>query len=185
MKKVLALVMFLVSCSALAGPSDWIGPTVDPTGCSLNQAITYQGPTNALGCVDGSTLGPAATGTIPSSGSSTGSIGSAGTYIPGNAASRIAVQRTTVVTDSSGNWSVTWATPFVSSTPTVNPIPLNPTATTPYNCNVVTRNSTTATGKCWQLTSQTVALISLTISLAPSNAPSSVNVMVIGAEPTQ
>lgn len=187
MKKIFAAIS-IVCCifsTAFAGTADQLGIPIDPTACSLNQAITYQGPTAPLGCVAPSTMGPTASVLVPSGGSGLGTAGSSGTYIPGNAASRLSVQRTTVLTDASGNWSVTWGTAFVSSTPTVNPIPLNPGATTPYNCNVTSRSATAATGHCWQLTSQTVALISLTISLAPSVAPSNVSVMVIGAEPTQ
>lgn len=187
MKQIAAIFALVLSLStaALCGQADQVGTVIDTTACSLNQAITYQGSTNALGCVAPSSLGPTATSSIPSSGNGVGSIGSAGTYIPGNSFSRLAVQRTTVSTDSSGNWSVTFNPGFVSSTPTVNAIPINPSAANPYNCNVLTRSQTTQTGKCWQLSSQSVALISLTISLAPSTAPISTSVMVIGAEPTQ
>lgn len=128
---------------------------------------------------------PQPSGTVPLQPAGVGVIGSGLNYVPDNAQQRLTVQRTTVAVDASGNWSVTWGTAFQSSTPTVNPIPLNASATSPYICNVTTRSANTATGHCWQVTSQTVALISLTISLAPTLAPLSTSVMVIAAEPTQ
>lgn len=132
-----------------------------------------------------SALIPVPTASVPVPPIGAGSTGTAGFYTPPDAAQKVVVQRTTVNTDANGNWSVTWNTSFVSSTPTINPIPLNTGSTTPYICNVTTRSVNAAAGKCWQVTSQTVGLISLTISLAPSNAPVSVPVMIIGAEPTQ
>lgn len=126
---------------------------------------------------------PAGSAPVPPSGA--GSIGTPGFYTPPDAAQKVAVQRTTVNTDSSGLWSITWATAFVSSTPTVNPIPLNASAANPYVCNVTSRSATAAAGKCWQTTSNNNAILSLNISLAPSVAPVSTPVMIIGAEPTQ
>lgn len=128
---------------------------------------------------------PTALGTIPLGPNANGSIGSAGTYIPGNATQPQTVQRTTVTTDASGNWTVTFSPGFQSATPSVNAIPLNNSTTVPIVCNVATRSQTTQTGHCWQIASQTVALISLTISLAPTAAPAAIPVMIVGAEPTQ
>lgn len=122
---------------------------------------------------------------VPPGPSGTGVVGSGQMYVPWNAQQRQTVQRTTVNTDGTGAWSATFNPGFVSSTPTVNVIPLNAGGTVPYICNVLTRSQTTQTGKCWQIASQNVALISLNISLAPASAPGSIPVMIVGAEPTQ
>ena len=52
-----------------------------------------------------------------------------------------------VTTDSAGAWSVTWATP-VTTPPVVLPVPVN-ASTQPIVCNVATRTTTQATGRCW------------------------------------
>src|ERR1700743_161030 len=98
---------------------------------------------------------PIATNSAPTVPTGTGSIGTPGTYTPPDAAQKLVVQRTTVNTDSSGNWSVTFNPGFQSSAPTINAIPLN-NSSNPMICNVATRSQTTQTGKCWQVTSQTV-----------------------------
>ncbi len=97
----------------------------------------------------------------------------------------ILVQATQVQTDASGNWSVTWNNSFASSTPFIAALPVNSTATNPYQCNTTSMTATTASGKCWQTTSQNVALISLNISLSPSALPASTPVQVIGRDRTQ
>jgi len=151
-----------------------------PPSFSTSQYVTL----TQLQAVQNAIPQPAAS--VPSPGTLPGSAGSASTYLRGDAAIPLTVQRTTVTTDASGNWSVTWSKAFVSSSPTVNPIAMNVSATSPFVCNVTTRSSTAATGKCWQLAaSGTVALISLNVSLAPTPAPTTTSVMLIGAEPTQ
>lgn len=52
-----------------------------------------------------------------------------------------------VNTDSNGGWSVTWAT-ALGSVPAVLPVPINAT-TQPVVCNVATRSTTGASGRCW------------------------------------
>jgi hypothetical protein len=94
------------------------------------------------------------------------------------------VQRTTTTTNSSGNFTVTWNQSFVSSIPDITVVPLN-TSGIPIICNVTARSQTSASGTCWEIQSQAVALISLTISLAPSAPPVSTTLMVIGADPSQ
>lgn len=122
---------------------------------------------------------------VPPGPSGAGVVGSGNTYVPGNAASKQTVQRTTVNSDISGIWSVTWSTSFVSSAPTVNPIPLNASATSPFVCNVTSRSATAASGKCWQTASAANGLLGITISLGATATPTSTPVMIIGAEPTQ
>lgn len=52
-----------------------------------------------------------------------------------------------VTTDSTGAWSVIWAAP-VATAPVVLPVPVN-TSTQPIVCNVATRTTTSASGRCW------------------------------------
>lgn len=52
-----------------------------------------------------------------------------------------------VTTDSTGAWSVTWAA-AVSTPPVVLPVPVN-ASTQPIVCNVTTRTTTSASGRCW------------------------------------
>lgn len=155
------------------------GVTLD----QMNSALASYATNSALTTVQNTI--PSALGSIPLGPSGSGGAGSAGTYVPGNATQPQTVQRTTVTTDASGNWSVVFSPGFQSATPVINAIPLNNSTTVPIVCNTATRSQTTQTGHCWQVASQTVALISLTISLAPSNAPVSTPVMIVGAEPTQ
>lgn len=128
---------------------------------------------------------PTPMGAVPPQPNGAGVVGVANSFFPADGAQRQTVQRTTVTTDVNGNWSVGWATAFQSVTPTVNPIPLNPTAAAPYTCNVLTRSANTATGKCWQTASAANGLLGITISLGSTSSPNSTSVMVIGAEPTQ
>ncbi len=98
------------------------------------------------------------------------------------------VQAANVITDASGNWSVTWAKPFVSPVPAVNPLPVN-TGTLPILCNVQTRSTTGATGRCWQANTTTLpgtltALTGLVLNAFQSGAANAA-VMVIAREVTQ
>lgn len=52
-----------------------------------------------------------------------------------------------VTTDASGAWSVTWSA-AVPTPPVVLPVPVN-TSGQPIVCNVTTRTTTTASGRCW------------------------------------
>lgn len=122
---------------------------------------------------------------VPPGPAGAGTVGSGLSYVPGNALQKQTVQRTTVTTNSSGVWTVTWATSFISASPTINPIPLNATPTNPIVCNPTARTATTATGQCWTGATNTNALLSLVISLAPTATAANTPVMVIGAEPTQ
>ncbi len=98
------------------------------------------------------------------------------------------VQAENVVTDASGNWSVTWAKPFVLPVPAVNPLPVN-IGTLPILCNVQTRSTTGATGRCWQANTNTLpgtvtALAGLVLNAFQSGAANAA-VMVIAREVTQ
>lgn len=127
---------------------------------------------------------PQASAMVPPTDTLTGAVGASTAYMRADAPRPTISQRTTITTDASGNWTVTWAKAFNSSTPAVLAIPLNSAAAAPVICNITTRNATTATGKCWQNVTQSVALISLTVSLTPVAYTAS-SVMVIGLEPSQ
>lgn len=123
--------------------------------------------------------------TIPLGPQAAGISGSGLTYVPGNAQQRQAVQRTVTNTDASGNFSVTWVTSFISSTPTVVVEAGNPSGTNAIQCNWQTRSSTNVTGKCWQVNTSLIALLGITITIAPSIPTTNTPISVIMAEPTQ
>lgn len=127
---------------------------------------------------------PQASDVIPPTDTLNGAVGASTRFMREDAPRPTISQRTTVTTDVSGNWTVTWAKSFLSSTPVVIPMPVNPSASQPVMCNVTTRSASGATGKCWQNAVQAVALISLTISLTPVNLNAG-SVMVLGIEPSQ
>ena len=93
------------------------------------------------------------------------------------------MQVANVVTAADGSFIVNWAVPFTTSSPYVNAAPVN-AGSQPIICNVLTRSATQTTGKCWQTQVQAVALISLTVNIAPANA-SGVTVAVVGRDQTQ
>lgn len=124
----------------------------------------------------------------PSPDTLNGSPGSVPCYVSSDATRPTSVQAANVITDSSGNWSVTWARPFNSSTPVINPLPVN-TGTLPILCNVVARSASGASGKCWQSTTNTLpgtlASIGGMVVNPFGTTAGSAAVMIIGREPTQ
>lgn len=131
---------------------------------------------------------PSACGAIPAPDTLNGSAGSSGCYTPRDATRATAVQAVNVMTDSAGNWSLTWARPFTSAQPVVNPLPVN-TGTLPILCNVAARSAISASGRCWQSTATTLpATVTSLLGLVVSpfgTAASNASVMVIAREPTQ
>ena len=68
-----------------------------------------------------------------------------------------AVQSGTIATDSSGNISVTFARPMLSSAPSINLVPQNSGGTNlPIVCNWLTRSATGFTAGCWQAQTTTL-----------------------------
>ena len=122
---------------------------------------------------------------VPPGPNGVGVVGSGNEYVPWNAQQRQAVQRATLNTDASGNWSVTWNTAFISSTPTVSVTAGNPAAVNAITCNWLTRSNTNVTGKCWQTNTALIALLGITITIAPTNPALNTPISVIMAEPTQ
>lgn len=125
---------------------------------------------------------------VPAGDTLNGSVGAAPCYVSRDATRPTAVQAANITTDATGAWSVTWARPFVSSAPVVNPLPVN-TGSLPILCNVAARSGASASGKCWQSTATTLpatiaAVLGLVVS--PFGTPASnAAVMVIAREPTQ
>ncbi len=131
---------------------------------------------------------PSPCAAVPSADTLLGSAGSSGCFTPNDATRPTVVQAANVVTDSSGNWSVTWARPFNSAMPVVNPLPVN-TGSLPIMCNVVARSAIGASGKCWQSTANTLpstlaSLAGMVVNPFGTTAASAA-VMIIGREPTQ
>lgn len=122
---------------------------------------------------------------VPPGPNAAGAVGSGLVYVPGNAAQRQAVQRAVANTDASGNFSITWATNFISSTPTVTVTAGNPSGTNGIICNWQTRNASGVTGKCWQTNTSLIALLGITITVAPTTPATNTPISVIMAEPTQ
>jgi hypothetical protein len=115
-----------------------------------------------------------------------GSAGSGDACRLANAAQPRITRAGVVATDTAGNWSIAWSAPL-SAIPTVLPVPVN-TTTQPIVCNVATRTTTTATGRCWLARTLPAALVTLTSLIAYDvfGAPASgVSVQVIALPPTQ
>lgn len=131
---------------------------------------------------------PQGCASTPSADTLNGSPGAAPCYVSSDATRPTVVQAANVTTDANGAWSVTWARPFVSPTPVVNPLPVN-TGTLPVLCNVATRSGSSASGKCWQSTATTLpATIASVLGLVVSpfgTAAAGAQVSVIAREPTQ
>lgn len=108
-------------------------------------------------------------------------------FIPSDAAQRQGVMRTTLLTDASGNWSVTWANSFafVSTTPTVVVEAGNPAGSNTITCNWRTRTQTGASGFCLQTATAAISLLGITITVAPTTPATGTPISVIMAEPTQ
>lgn len=101
----------------------------------------------------------------------------------------ILVQAANVVTDASGNWTVTWTSNFNSPTPFIAPLAVQPAGNNPINCATVSRTNNTATGWCRQSTPTllTLAIVTTGLTLNPfQNIPSTgTTVMVVGRDTTQ
>jgi len=185
MRFLVCLASLALATEALAGSAP---PYLDPSQFATQSQVTnaanaaaaaQTAATNAQSAI------PVPSNVTPSSGTLNGAAGSSATYQRGDAAIPITVQRTSVTTDASGNWSVTWNKAFQSSTPYIGLTPQSASGGLAIVCNWVTRTSTTAAGKCWQLTTSRPALLNIDITLAPTATPASTMVSVIGAEPTQ
>lgn len=118
----------------------------------------------------------------------TGTVGSSAPCAHrADAARPTSVQAAIVTTDTTGNWTVTWAKPFASATPYINPQAIN-TGIQPYICNVASSTTTTASGKCWQTVTMTLPSVTtslLGLVLNPTGAAASIQVRIAAREATQ
>lgn len=115
-----------------------------------------------------------------------GASGASVAYMRADAKIPRITRAATVVTDVSGNWSVTWGTPLMA-TPAVLPVPVN-TGTQPVVCNVSTATATGATGRCWlaRTLPATLTLLTALISFDIFGAgASAISVQVLAIPPTQ
>lgn len=125
----------------------------------------------ALGAKAQTMLGPIVDTTNCSGGTQIGYLTAAGTLGCSNPLNKI-VQAATVNTDASGNWSVTWALPFATATPSISVDP------------ITTRSATAAAGRCFQNSLVFLSLLGINISAAPVNYATS-SVSILARESTQ
>lgn len=197
----------LIIAAALIAPPAWAQtglPSPPAVVVQVQGAPGPQGPPGAtpsaasLGCASGAcadaaTLSavqaamPTPYGSIPPGPTPSGSAGSGNSFLPGNATQITQSRSTTVTTNSSGAFSVTWTVPLNSATPVVNLIPVNPSSTTATICNVSVRSASAVSGQCWTISPTTLSLSIVTAGLVvgPSAAASGIPVMVFAREPTQ
>lgn len=132
---------------------------------------------------------PQPTVIVPAQPLGTGSTGTAGFYTPPDASPRLVFQGTNVVTDSSGNWTVSWATSYVSSSPLVLAKAVVSSTFNTITCEVSARSSSTASGWCRQATPTllNLSIVTTGLTLNPfANLPATgTAVMVFSREPTQ
>lgn len=116
-----------------------------------------------------------------------GAAASNNQFVPSTATQRQGVMRVNLLTDASGNWSVTWGSgfSFLSSTPTVVAQAGLPSGANGIICNWRTRSSTGATGFCQQTNTALISLLGITITVAPTIPAAGTPITVIMAEPTQ
>lgn len=125
---------------------------------------------------------------LPPSEAVGGAVGTAGVAMRADAQIPRITRAAVAVTDASGNWTTTWATPL-ASTPLVLPIPImSGGATQPINCAPVTISATAASGKCW--TGQTallnLSIITAGLTLNPNaTAPAGISVQIFALPLTQ
>lgn len=128
---------------------------------------------------------PPACGTVPSSDTSTGSLGTGTACVRApNASAKTNVMPATAVTAADGSFSGSWPSAFASA-PTIAFAGIKSTSE-PYLCQVGTFTPTTFSGKCWRLVQMTLpgVLTGLTnLVLVPfGNPPTGSTVMVSGRQ---
>jgi len=99
------------------------------------------------------------------------------------------VQGMNTVSDASGNWAITFAAPFASTSPIIEPHPVSSSSSLPVVCRVLARSATSASGDCMQSTPTTLTgtltgLLGSIINPFGAKAPNT-PVMIIAREPTQ
>lgn len=151
-------------------------------------AVYVQGQAGAQSVETSSLNGPPQpSSTVPNPEGVGGAVGSSVEFMRADATLPRITRSTTVLTDASGNWSVTWSMAMMA-TPTVFPIAVNSGAQ-PISCNVATRTTTGATGRCWTASSGSLlnlSIITAGLTVLPyGNSAAGVQVQVIAIPPSQ
>lgn len=142
----LALIVSPAAAQVVSAPS---GPTqtVDTTARDAAAAAKTAADNAAQAAAAAQAAVPAPANATPPSEMIGGQTGSQVRYAREDHTHPRITRAAVVTTDGSGAWSVTWAT-SLASVPAVLPVPVN-TSTQPIVCNVATRTTTGATGRCW------------------------------------
>lgn len=171
----------LIAALLLAGPAGAQVSYPTPAPVDMSGLAT----TSQLNAVDAKIPTPANTAPSSEALSATAGAMTARYALEDHVHPRI-TRAATTTTDASGNWSVTWST-ALAATPVVLPIPVN-AGSQPVICNVTTRTTTTAAGKCstGQTTVLSLSIVTsgLTVN-AFSNTASGVTIQVLAIPTTQ
>ena len=131
---------------------------------------------------------PQPLGTVPPAPTPGGLAGSGLTYVPGNAATLTLCRRTSVTTDGTGGFTVTWAVNLVSSTPWGGAEPIWNATTMPPICWIKTISASGMTGQCTttQTTALNLSIVTAGLTLNPfGGGAAALAVKVHACEPTQ
>lgn len=132
-------------------------------------------------------LVPQPASTVPQTEAVGGAVGAATNYMRADAKIPRITRAAMVVTDASGNWSVTWSSALLA-TPAVLPVPVNASAQ-PIVCNVSVASATGASGRCWlaRTLPATLTLLTALVSYDLFGVPptSGTTVQVLAIPPTQ
>lgn len=115
-----------------------------------------------------------------------GAVGTSMNYMRADAKIPRITRVAIVTTDASGNWSVTWSTPLMS-TPAVLPIAINSGAQ-PVVCNVATTSATGATGSCQMARTlpATLTLLTALVNYSVFQVPATgTQVQILAIPPSQ
>lgn len=130
---------------------------------------------------------PQPAASVPPSDTLMGGSGAAVTYQRSDAARPTVVQAANVLTDAGGNWAVTFAKQFTSSSPIVTAKAVVASGNLPVDCETATRSSSGASGWCRQASTALISLglLPLTINVFSTQPNTNTPVMIIAREPTQ
>ena len=168
---IIVFAIFLLGCVGAVADQFYSAPGVQPADLAAVAAIV-----------------PAPCGTVPSADTLNGTVGTGTCYTRPSDTRPTVVQAAIVATDATGAWIVTWAKPFTSAAPYINPQAINTGGTQPYICNVSSSTASMATGKCWQTITSTlpsVATSLLGLAVNPTGAAASIQVRVAARDTTQ
>jgi len=155
---------------------------------NASAAASYMTPTGVSSAITAATPSPCST---PAADTLLGSAGSATPCMARPDSTRpTPVQTINTTLNADCTWSVTFSCAFSTSTPIVHAnVQLAAGATQPIPCAVISRSTTTQSGKCFpgQATLLSLAIVTSGLSLNPFSATCTAGtpVMVAAREPTQ